>query len=135
MNACPPAHHYAATSCLHEEHTYCQSHTGLSGSKKPASCKFCGARCVCTCHVGDPHPHIPPDPLVADLRRELGKTLVALGQCRDYLARHAEANAALHCASDRVMHSPLHAAVVHAIHGAQAALDRTDTTPADKEGR
>lgn len=43
-------HVYLSTSCLHGEHGYCQSHTGLSGAKKPARCKFCEAPCVCDCH-------------------------------------------------------------------------------------
>jgi hypothetical protein len=48
------AHEYLSTSCLHGEHAYCQSTTGISGSimwaKTPASCKFCGAACICPCH-------------------------------------------------------------------------------------
>lgn len=43
-------HVYLSTSCLHGEHGYCQSHTGLSGAKKPSRCKFCEAPCVCDCH-------------------------------------------------------------------------------------
>ncbi|KOT57070.1 MULTISPECIES: hypothetical protein [Streptomyces] len=43
-------HRYLSTGCLHGEHGYCQSHTGLSGSKTPASCKFCKAPCQCLCH-------------------------------------------------------------------------------------
>jgi hypothetical protein len=40
-------HYYLSTSCLHGEHDYCQSHTGLSGAKTPSVCKFCGAICIC----------------------------------------------------------------------------------------
>ncbi|WP_432008690.1 hypothetical protein [Streptomyces bacillaris] len=43
-------HHYLATSCLHGQHGYCQGNTGKVGAKKPAECKFCGARCTCPCH-------------------------------------------------------------------------------------
>lgn len=44
-------HLYLATSCLHNEHEYCQSNTGHAGSKRAAECKFCGAPCVCACHL------------------------------------------------------------------------------------
>jgi hypothetical protein len=48
------AHEYLSTSCLHGEHGYCQSGTGSNGTtewaKTPASCKFCGASCICPCH-------------------------------------------------------------------------------------
>lgn len=43
-------HVYLSTGCLHSEHGYCQSHTGLSGAKTPAVCKFCKAPCQCPCH-------------------------------------------------------------------------------------
>jgi hypothetical protein len=43
-------HDYFSTGCLHGAHGYCASHTGLSGAKIPATCKFCGARCRCSCH-------------------------------------------------------------------------------------
>lgn len=43
-------HVYLSTGCFHGEHEYCQSKTGLKGQKKPASCKFCCAGCVCWCH-------------------------------------------------------------------------------------
>lgn len=48
----PPtfAHHYLSTGCLHGEHVYCASEQGQAGTKKPATCKFCDARCMCTCH-------------------------------------------------------------------------------------
>lgn len=44
-------HHYLSTGCLHGEHAYCQSKTGLSGAKKPGVCKFCAAPCQCPCHT------------------------------------------------------------------------------------
>ncbi|MFI1165609.1 hypothetical protein ACH4UM_18835 [Streptomyces sp. NPDC020801] len=47
-------HVYLSTSCLHGEHDYCRSHTGLSGAKKPAQCKFCAAPCTCPCHQQQP---------------------------------------------------------------------------------
>lgn len=43
-------HVYLSTGCLHGQHTYCQSDTGAAGTKIPAQCKFCNARCVCVCH-------------------------------------------------------------------------------------
>jgi hypothetical protein len=43
-------HHYLATSCLHDQHDYCQATTGQAGAKTPARCKFCDAECVCGCH-------------------------------------------------------------------------------------
>lgn len=45
-----PGHVYLSTGCLHGEHDYCQKHTGLSGVKTPAVCKFCKSPCVCSCH-------------------------------------------------------------------------------------
>lgn len=65
------------------------------------------------------------DPTVTDLRRELAKAREALAAAEQHLARHAEANAALHC-TDRVMYSPLHAKVTAAIAGADHALARTE---------
>lgn len=47
-------HVYLSTSCLHDEHEYCQSETGLLGQKVPASCKFCKADCICPCHAKTP---------------------------------------------------------------------------------
>ncbi len=43
-------HVYLSTGCLHGHHDYCQSHTGHSGTKTPAQCKFCAAPCTCGCH-------------------------------------------------------------------------------------
>lgn len=43
-------HAYLSTGCLHGEHGYCQAKTGQTGNKKPATCKFCDAPCVCNCH-------------------------------------------------------------------------------------
>jgi hypothetical protein len=52
-------HVYLSTGCLHGDtvlpdgrtgHQYCQSHTGHSGEKQPAQCKFCAAPCTCGCH-------------------------------------------------------------------------------------
>ncbi|MFJ6073669.1 hypothetical protein ACIQFU_22980 [Streptomyces sp. NPDC093065] len=47
-------HVYLSTGCLHGEHAYCQSHTGHSGTKTPAACKFCAAPCTCGCHTETP---------------------------------------------------------------------------------
>jgi hypothetical protein len=66
------------------------------------------------------------DPTVTDLRRELEKgARLALIAAQSHLAAHAEANAALHCATT-VMYSPLHARVTNAIQGVEQALERTD---------
>lgn len=65
------------------------------------------------------------DPVVTDLRRELDKARETLLACLLHLSRHAEANAALHCA-DRVMYSPLHAKTEAAIAGITGALARTE---------
>lgn len=46
-------HDYYSTSCYHNEHEYCKSHTGLSGAKKPGHCKFCDAPCGCWCHTSN----------------------------------------------------------------------------------
>lgn len=46
----PHTHAYLSTGCLHGEHTYCQSMTGQQGKKRPGRCKFCDARCSCSCH-------------------------------------------------------------------------------------
>lgn len=72
----------------------------------------------------------PPDPTVIDLRRELAKAREALADAERHLARHAEANAALHC-SERVMYSPLHAKVAAALHGIDHALARTEPPTLD----
>ncbi len=45
------SHFYMSTGCLHDNHAYCQSKTYPEGSKEPAKCKFCDARCLCICHV------------------------------------------------------------------------------------
>ncbi|MFE7906455.1 hypothetical protein [Streptomyces albogriseolus] len=44
-------HVYLSTGCLHGHHDYCQNHTGHSGAKTPAQCKFCAAPCTCHCHT------------------------------------------------------------------------------------
>lgn len=61
------------------------------------------------------------DPLIADLRRELAKATDVLALAERHLARHAEANAALHC-SERVMYSPLHARVASVLLSAERVL-------------
>lgn len=43
-------HVYLSTGCLHGEHGYCKGTDGAAGPKKPATCKFCSANCVCPCH-------------------------------------------------------------------------------------
>jgi hypothetical protein len=44
-------HAYIATGCLHGDHGYCDSMTGLSGQKRPAECKGCRAKCICPHHM------------------------------------------------------------------------------------
>lgn len=64
------------------------------------------------------------DPTITDLRRELDKARDALTDAAIHLARHAEMNAALHCATN-VMYSPLHAKVTAAVRSIDHALERT----------
>jgi hypothetical protein len=49
-------HVYLSTGCLHGHHDYCQNHTGHSGTKTPAQCKFCAAPCTCHCHQDGAQP-------------------------------------------------------------------------------
>lgn len=49
-------HVYFSTSCLHDDHAYCQATTGSMGLKQPTECKFCNLKCVCACHVCPIHP-------------------------------------------------------------------------------
>lgn len=56
LPADPAAHVYLSTGCLHGDHDYCQATVGGVGRKVPATCKFCGAPCVCDCHA----PDLPP---------------------------------------------------------------------------
>ncbi|MEY9876612.1 hypothetical protein ABH931_006122 [Streptacidiphilus sp. MAP12-33] len=62
---------------------------------------------------------------IADLRRELEKARIVLIGAQTHLAHHAEANAALHCATT-VLYSPLHAQVTAAIGQIEHALQRTE---------
>ncbi|MGW5408993.1 hypothetical protein [Streptomyces spiralis] len=64
-------HVYLSTGCLHGDltlpdgrtgHQYCQSETGKTGTKKPASCKVCGAPCICGCHQPAPATAEAADP-------------------------------------------------------------------------
>lgn len=63
---------------------------------------------------------------ITDLRRELEKARLALIDAQSHLSAHAQANAALHCATE-VFYSPLHAKVTAAIQGIEHALDRTQS--------
>lgn len=48
-------HEYLSTACLHGQHDYCSARvTQAGGSKLPASCKFCHAKCICDCHKPQP---------------------------------------------------------------------------------
>ncbi|MET8746363.1 hypothetical protein [Streptomyces sp. NPDC004728] len=51
VSEAPQEHVYLSTGCLHGEHAYCQSMTGQQGEKRPGRCKFCDARCTCSCHA------------------------------------------------------------------------------------
>lgn len=44
-------HDYLSTACLHGRHDYCSARSGQVGPKTPATCKFCPAKCRCTCHA------------------------------------------------------------------------------------
>ena len=44
-------HEYLSTGCLHGEHDYWSSMTGMAGAKRPAQCKWCEAPCRCRCHT------------------------------------------------------------------------------------
>lgn len=46
-------HDYLSTGCLHGDHEYCKKEARrYDGTEKVAACcKFCGAPCICTCHV------------------------------------------------------------------------------------
>ncbi|MEU3826492.1 hypothetical protein AB0F36_14405 [Streptomyces sp. NPDC029080] len=75
-------------------------------------------------------------PTITDLRRELEKARLALIDAQSHLSAHAQANAALHCATE-VFYSPLHAKVTAAIAGIEHALARTDRplpTPDSQNG-
>lgn len=69
------------------------------------------------------------DPTITDLRRELEKARLALTDAQAHLSAHAQANAALHCATE-VFYSPLHAKVTAAIAGIEHALLRTESAMA-----
>ena len=44
-------HYYLSTACLHGVHDYCGSRETFGGKpKKPHTCKFCDAQCICPCH-------------------------------------------------------------------------------------
>lgn len=69
----PDAHVYLSTGCLHDDHDYCQSMTGLNGAKRPGECKKCGAKCICPCHQAEPREHcgqLSPETLLTTPRTE-----------------------------------------------------------------
>lgn len=73
-------------------------------------------------------------PIVLDMIRELNKARSALIAAQSYLSAHAEANAALHCASE-TFHSPLHAVVTAAIQGTEKACLRAEATLGQRDDR
>lgn len=49
-----PQHVYLSTGCLHGNHPHCRNdHTASGVPKKPHTCKFCDAECICPCHRGE----------------------------------------------------------------------------------
>lgn len=50
------SHDYLSTACLHGLHEHCNAMVGYAGAKRPAQCKFCDARCRCSCHQEPPEP-------------------------------------------------------------------------------
>lgn len=83
-------HEYLSTACHHGRHDYCAAMVGVQGEKRPATCKFCDARCVCPCHAGPPVE--PPDPmfrLVHDTvsRHLRGARIVSDAESRTYASR------------------------------------------------
>lgn len=56
-----PSHVYLSTGCLHGFHDYCSTAVRPDGGpKKPATCKFCDAVCVCACHRQPAHRVVVP---------------------------------------------------------------------------
>jgi hypothetical protein len=48
-----PKHIYWSTGCQHNVHEHCKNDHTISGlPKKPHTCKFCDAECLCVCHNG-----------------------------------------------------------------------------------
>lgn len=43
-------HDYLSTSCLHGNHDYCKAPVGRLGPKEGSKCKWCPAKCSCSCH-------------------------------------------------------------------------------------
>lgn len=43
-------HYYVSTACVHGRHAYCAADVGMVTAKKPHTCKFCDAQCMCYCH-------------------------------------------------------------------------------------
>ncbi|MDX2528018.1 hypothetical protein [Streptomyces europaeiscabiei] len=72
-------HRYLSTGCLHGNHAYCQSMTGLNGSKRPGECKHCQARCICGCHAGEEQPG-PAATQAAEAAHNDGPSIA---ECRD----------------------------------------------------
>ncbi len=54
-------HIYLSTGCLHDHHDHCRAAVGVAGAKRPATCKFCDARCICPCHSDNPDPRSTDD--------------------------------------------------------------------------
>ena len=49
-DAAAAGHVYLSTGCLHGQHDYCAAMVGVQGEKRPGRCKWCDARCICSCH-------------------------------------------------------------------------------------
>lgn len=51
VDASNQQHVYLSTACLHGIHAHCQCDTSIHGTpKEPGKCKWCDARCRCSCH-------------------------------------------------------------------------------------
>ncbi|MCA1222447.1 hypothetical protein [Streptomyces sp. 8L] len=88
-------HAYLSTGCLHGHHDYCQSHTGLSGAKKPSQCKFCGAACTCPCHTDTPEQPTGDLPTVIhrtpeQLRAQRARLIASTGLTESVLCERGE---------------------------------------------
>lgn len=83
-------HVYLSTGCLHGEHGYCQGDTGLSGAKRPASCKFCQAPCTCPCHQQTPDRPTLTKPTPARLREHRSRLITSTGLEESVLRERAE---------------------------------------------
>lgn len=43
---------YLSPACFNGRHRHCASPIRMQGVQRPATCRFCDARCCCSCHGG-----------------------------------------------------------------------------------